>query len=133
MAQRIDATALSSTVSGLLDKFGQAAENVMAEAVWDTAGEAVKELKKGGGFKGTGEYNKGWARKLTKKRLYATALIYNKEHGELTHLLEFGHALRNGGRARSFPHIAPVNDRVEEIFVDKFTNLLAEALINGKV
>lgn len=130
MAGTIKADDLAKTVQGLIDKFGVTADSVMAEAVWKTAGTAVKELKKGGGFGGTGEYNKSWSRKLTKKRLYATAKVYNKEHGSLTHLLEFGHALRNGGRARAFPHIAPVNDRIPDIFVDEFTDLLAEALID---
>lgn len=130
MSGTIKADDLAKTVQGLLDKFGATADSVMAEAVWKTAGEVVKELKKGGGFAGTGAYNKGWARKITKKRLYATAQVYNKDRGHLTHLLEFGHAKRGGGRTRAFPHIAPVNDRVPEIFVDQFTDLLAQALID---
>lgn len=132
MDNKIDAKDLAKTVQGLLDKFGSTAENLMAEAAWKTAGTIVKDLKKGGGFGGTGEYNSSWARKITKKRLYATVLIYNKEHGQLTHLLEFGHAKTNGGRTRAFPHIAPINDRVPEIFMNEFTDLLAEALINGQ-
>lgn len=130
MSGTIKADDLAKTVQSLLDKFGTTADSVMAEAVWKTAGEVVKELKKGGGFAGTGAYNKGWARKITKKRLYATAQVYNKDRGHLTHLLEFGHAKRGGGRTRAFPHIAPVNDRVPEIFVDQFTDLLAQALID---
>lgn len=134
MSGTIKADDLAKTVQGLLDKFGTTADSVMAEAVWKTAGEVVKELKKGGGFGGTGAYNKGWARKITKKRLYATAQVYNKDRGQLTHLLEFGHAIAGGGRTKpradAFPHIAPVNDRVPEIFVDQFTDLLAQALID---
>lgn len=134
MAIKIKADDLAKTVQGLIDKFGVTAESVMADAVWKTAGTVVKDLKKSGSFGGTGEYKKSWSRKLTKKRLYATATVYNKEHGSLTHLLEFGHVIKSGGRvvgsADAFPHIAPVNDRVPDIFVDEFTDLLAEALID---
>jgi hypothetical protein len=128
---RIDAKDLASTVNGLLDKFGDQAEACLSEAVWQTAGEAVKRLKKAGDFGGTGQYKKGWSRKLTRKRLYAEATVYNRTDGSLTHLLEFGHAKQNGGRTRAFPHIAPINDEVPDIFVDKFTDLLAEQLIKG--
>ena len=130
MSIRIDANDLSKTVSGLIERFGDACDVVMAEAVWRTAGDAVKELKKGGGFKGTGAYNKSWTRKLERKRLYASAKVYNKDYYRLTHLLEFGHARVNGGRdTTAYPHIAPVNDRIEELFVDNFTELLAEELM----
>lgn len=129
---RIDANDLYRTVGGLIDKFGQDAEDCLSEAVWQTAGEVVKRLKKAGSFGGTGSYKKGWSRKMTRKRLYAEATVYNKTEGSITHLLEFGHALRNGGRARAFPHIAPINDEVPEIFEDKFTDLLAERLIESR-
>lgn len=128
MSTRIDAADLAKSVKGLLDKFGKSAENVLAEAVVDTAKVLVKELKKGGDFGGTGEYNSTWTYKMESKRLYATARVYNKDNYRLTHLLEFGHAKQNGGRTKAFPHIAPANDRVEEIFVEKFTDALAEEL-----
>lgn len=128
MAYRIDTNDLSKTVSGLINRFGEAADTVMAEAVWRTAGQAVKELKKGGKFGGTGEYNRSWSRTMERKRLYAAARVYNKDHYRLTHLLEFGHAKVNGGRTTAYPHIEPVNEMVEELFVDNFTDLLAEEL-----
>lgn len=122
MAIRIDAADLAETVQGFLDAYGEVAENCMAEAAWNTAGRVVKELKKGGDFGGTGKYNKSWTRKMERKRLYASVKVYNKNHYRLTHLLEFGHAKVNGGRAPAFPHIAPVNDRVEDMFVTEFLN-----------
>lgn len=130
MSTKIDALQLQSTVSGILDRYGQSAENVLAEAVWRTAGDVVKELKRGGSFNGTGAYNRDWSRKLDRKRLYASATVYNKTHYQLTHLLEFGHAKQNGGRTRAFPHIGPANDQVEALFVDNFTDLMAEVLID---
>lgn len=129
---KIDANDLAKTVSGLLEKFGETAEVCLSQAIWQTAGDAVKELKKGGGYQGGQDYNKGWSRTMTRKRLYSQATIYNKTRPELTSWLEFGHAKRNGGRTRAFPHIAPVNEAIPDIFVDNFTDLLAEELINNR-
>ena len=131
MAIKIDANDLAKTVNGILDKFGQNAEKCLAQAVWDTAGDTVKELKKGGAYQGGENYNKGWTRELTRKRLYAEAKIFNKNAPGLAHLLEFGHLMRNGRRTRAFPHIAPVNDRIPEMFEKNFADLVAEELIKN--
>jgi len=59
----------------------------------------------------TGEYRKGWRRKqqTTLGRLVYT--IYNKTHPWLVHLLEMGHAKRNGGRVAARPHLRPAYER----------------------
>ncbi len=38
-----------------------------------------------------------------------------QEPGTAGHLLEFGHALRKGGRTRAFPHIAPAEEKAAQI------------------
>ena len=123
---KIEAMDLQKTVNDILGDFAEDVSEAVGTAVTKTANEAVKELKQGkGGFKNR-TYSKGWTKKITKHRLYSEATVYNKTEGHLTHLLEFGHATRDGGRTTAFPHIAPVNDEVPEMFTDNF-----ETALNG--
>ena len=120
----ITADALQATVKSILDEYSADVSEAMGKAVEKTADTAAKQLKKAGDFGGTGDYKKGWTKQVTQHRLYAEATVYNKKHGALTHLLEFGHAKQNGGRTRSYPHIAPVNDQVPETFEQAFEEAL---------
>ena len=68
------------------------------------------------------KYYKGWAIKngvktRTVQNKY-TRVIWNKTNYQLTHLLEFGHATRNGGRTKAQPHIRPVEEKYGQEFVD---------------
>ena len=56
--------------------------------------------------------------------LYFCDKDYNDKHYQLTHLLEKGHALVNGGRARAFPHIGPVAERAEENLIDNILQFI---------
>lgn len=121
---KIEAADLRKVVDEMLEDYAKEVDEAVGEAVEKTATKAVRELKNtDAGFRDR-EYSKGWTKKVTRHRLYSEATVYNRTHGQLTHLLEFGHALRNGGRARAFPHIAPVNDEVPNLFTEEFEKLL---------
>lgn len=78
-------------------------------------------------FKGTGKYAKGWTVTEVKHPNYTSAVIHNKEAG-LPHLLEHGHALIRGGRAvgrvQGREHIAPVEEKLIEEFVNEVVSKL---------
>lgn len=101
----------------------------IGEEVEETANqigkEAKNELKQESQrlFKGTGKYAQGWTvKKGQKNKSYYAVKIWNKTDYQLTHLLEFGHATRNGGRTRAFPHIRPVEEKYSSEFVKKLEN-----------
>lgn len=124
MSRTIQPAELRSVVNGILDEYTAEVDEAVGKAVTKTANEAVSELKQGKGGFNNRTYSRGWTKKVIKHRLYSEAVVYNKTAGHLTHLLEFGHVTRNGGRTRAYPHIAPVNDQVGEMFEDAFEEAL---------
>lgn len=90
--------------------------------------EAIKELKqtspKG---KGTREkpYHKGWTKQKNKKNKGRyTVKIHNKTNYQLTHLLEFGHVTRNGGRTKEIPHIRPLEEKYNKLYEKNITTVI---------
>lgn len=100
------------------------------ESFRETAEEAAKLLKQGGPYKErTKKYTKNWTSEQRISRKSAVSglngySVYNKEHFQITHLLEYGHQSRNGGRVRAFSHIAPVNEQAGEMAAQKIKRKL---------
>lgn len=117
MADVIRTDQLAAEVNAILEEYQGTVQEVLEEAVDATAKEVVSELK-ATSPKRTGAYASGWTQqKKTGKRGRAYGRVaYNKTHYRLTHLLEYGHATRNGGRTTAQPHIAPAEQKAVENF-----------------
>ena len=110
----------ATAVKKILDDYQKDVNRNLGELTKKLGQKGAKEVKnQSGQFGGSGNYAQGWTSQYEETRLSKTATIYNQKAG-LPHLLENGHALRNGGRVAGRTHIAPV----EEKLVKEFTKAI---------
>ena len=66
----------------------------------------------------TGAYKKGWKADVEQDETGVSCTVHNRTRYQLTHLLEHGHALRNGGRVEGKPHIQPAEEAGKKKLVE---------------
>lgn len=117
---KVNIDGLADAVLKELKKFNNVTEEEFEKIAKAVAKEGTKKLKatspRGRGSK-KGHYADGWGvtyfRKGNGKFQF---VVHNKKKPGLTHLLENGHALNIGGRARAIVHIKPVEEWCNEEF-----------------
>ena len=103
---------LESAVTSILEEYGDEVQKNMDEITMRVGKIGVQALKSSSSqFKGTGKYARSWTYETEHGRFGTTVTIYSKMPG-LPHLLEHGHAKRNGGRVAGKTHIAPVEEKL---------------------
>lgn len=123
MSKTIKPDELSKVVMDYLENYKEDIDEDVIETVDEITKKAKDELKETsprGKRNRKNPYYKGWTVKLSKRKTGVYhKVIWNKTNYQLTHLLEFGHATRNGGRTKAIPHIRPVEEKYNVEFVDK--------------
>lgn len=110
---------LQLQMNDLLKEYGDAIQQAVEDVLPEVGAHAAKELQQTSPQR-TGNYAKGWkATKVTKLRSSVLATVYNDKYYRLTHLLEYGHANRDGGRTKAQPHIIWVEESASEELVTK--------------
>lgn len=125
--KKISIDGLAEAVMQEMEEYNTLAADTMKKAV-DRAGKTVRDQIKGSAPVRTGKYAKSWtARKTKESSTVLEVTVYSPSRYMLAHLLEHGHAKRNGGRVRAIPHIAPAEAAGEE----QLTQEIIRGLQNG--
>lgn len=131
MATTLRPTELTKAINGILDEYASDLNVTLADVETTVAKNTVANLRKNEPpKKRTGRYSKGWRYNLVSQPLkgYTAITVYNADSPQLTHLLEFGHALKRGGRTfgevKAYPHIEPAQNEAEA----EMLKLLQEAI-----
>lgn len=123
-------TNLTQAMHDILEDYTDEVAHIVDEILQDVGEEAATDLRSSasaiGGFKDrTGRYRKSWTMTHKEHRTYSETIVYAKPpHHRLTHLLEYGHATRRGGRTQAFPHIYTVNEETQDNAVRLITKAI---------
>lgn len=96
----------ASEINRELQRYAGVVEEKLEDEIEEISDIAVGKLKQGSPKK-TGGYRKGWRKKKEGK-----GVVLHNTKGQLTHLLEKGHAKAGGGRVPEKVHIRPVEEYV---------------------
>ena len=116
MGSRIQIDQLADTVMRELENYAETTTDGVKAAVKKAANTVKKEISATAPVR-TGKYAKSWATKTTGENSHAIEItVHSRNRYQLAHLLEHGHAKRNGGRVAARPHIATAEQHgVEEL------------------
>ena len=106
---------LASEIMKGLTEYAELADFAMKKAVRQTAASVKKEISANAPTR-TGKYAKSWITKKTAENSHKLEMVvHSKDRYQIAHLLEKGHAKRNGGRVEGKPHIAPAEEHGEDL------------------
>ena len=112
---------LSSAIEKYLTQYKEEIDEDVEKDAIRISKEARDELKRISPIDNSSNrgrhYADGWAISTARSKNTYSKKIYNATDYQLTHLLEFGHATKNGGHVNAQPHIRPTEQKYREKFI----------------
>ena len=106
---------MAAEIMKRLTEYADLADTAMKKAVRKTATSVKNEIAANAPVK-SGRYRRSWTTKKTKENSHTLEItVHSKDRYQIAHLLEKGHAKRNGGRVSGKPHIAPAEENGAEL------------------
>lgn len=111
MSKKVKIEGLADAVMKELEDYADVIDADMRKAV-TKAGQTVRKDISANAPKRHGDYARSWTTKKTRQTARSLEVtVYSRNRYQLAHLLEHGHAKRNGGRTRAQVHIAPAEEK----------------------
>lgn len=108
---KVSLNELAPAVSAALKDYGTVAAQQVKKAVEEVAQDCRRDIQNRSP-KRTGRYRRGWKVVTVYDGPFGRTLrVQNSTSYQLSHLLEYGHAKRDGGRVDGKPHIRPAEER----------------------
>lgn len=110
MAKNVSVDDLAAEVTRTIQEYTEDVSKAIKKKMDEVAEQVLQETKNLAP-KRTGEYANTFVK--TKQDEYGKTrrVIWNKKHYRRVHLLEFGHAKKNGGRVDAIPHLRPAYEK----------------------
>ena len=123
MSTTIKPDELYAVIQKELDSYSDEVLTLVDEEASKAANGAVSELRQTSPVGRRKRYRRGWRKKKEERTpLTVRYVVHNKTDPGLTHLLEFGHVIKNKygayGRTTPRPHIKPAEENAAKAFED---------------
>ena len=124
MSKKVKPDGMAEAIMEELNKFSKATATDLKKAINEAGKTAKKEIEKNAP-KRTGRYKRSWRVKKMKETADSLEItVHSKDRYQIAHLLENGHAKRNGGRVMGTPHIKDAQETAEKQLMDDIERAL---------
>ena len=124
----ITAERFPEEIRNILEDYEKDCRELVEKAAKKAARDAVKDLKANSPSR-HGDYAGSWQTTTTKNELNEyTLVVRNKDHYQLTHLLEHSHVTPKGNYTTPIPHIKPAEEKANEQFYNDVVKGIKEGL-----
>lgn len=114
MSKTVRPDGMAEAIMEELNRFSKATADDLKKAINEAGKTAKKEIEKNAP-KRTGKYKRSWRVKKMKETADSLEItVHSKDRYQIAHLLENGHAKRNGGRVAGKPHIKGAEETAKE-------------------
>lgn len=116
---------LADEITKAIQEYTEDVAKAIEKKVDEVADQVLEEVKNNHPYTDrTGEYTKGFVKTKSDEYGKTRRVIWNKKHYRRVHLLEFGHAKKNGGRVQAFPHLRPAYEKYGAALPDHIKRII---------
>lgn len=124
MAKSVTISNLAAEIVQAVKEYTEDVAEAVAQEVDATSKAVLDDIQAASPVK-SGEYKKGWRRTESETGSGRIRyIIHQKKKPQLVHLLELGHAKRDGGRVEGKPHLRPAYDRHVPQMVERIKRII---------